>query len=61
MYGQEVGPLERSKPSIPIEELMEATEPMKPFRWDEKTDMSVGGPFAEFMDSLIEKITYIFK
>lgn len=60
-YGQEVGPLGRSKPRIPIEELMEATKPMQPFPWDEKTDMSVGGAFADFMDSLIEKIAHVFK
>ncbi|XP_031389925.1 beta-amylase isoform X2 [Punica granatum] len=60
-YGQEIGPLERSKPQIPIEELMEATKPMKPFPWDEKTDMSIGGALANFLDKLIAQITSVFK
>lgn len=34
-------PLEESKPKIPIDELLEATIPMEPFKWDEKTDTPV--------------------
>ncbi|KAM7503579.1 hypothetical protein LguiB_002483 [Lonicera macranthoides] len=33
--------LERSKPKIPIEELLEATKTIEPFPWDEETDTSV--------------------
>ncbi|KAK4795628.1 hypothetical protein SAY86_027954 [Trapa natans] len=60
-YGQEIGPLERSMPPVPMKELLEATEPMEPFQWDEKTDMSVGGAFSGFIDSMIDMIAYIFK
>lgn len=65
-----MGPLERSKPKIPIEDLLEATEPMEPFPFDEETDMSVGdeetdmsvgGAIAILLDNLIDKITSIFK
>ncbi|KAL7128843.1 hypothetical protein ABFS83_13G021200 [Erythranthe nasuta] len=33
--------LERSKPKIPIEKLLEATKPIETFPWDGETDMSV--------------------
>ncbi|KAL1059759.1 hypothetical protein V6Z11_1Z009900 [Gossypium hirsutum] len=42
-YGKELKPLKRSKPKIPIEDLLDATTPMKPFPWDEETDMKVDG------------------
>ncbi|KAL7086787.1 hypothetical protein ACP275_13G023200 [Erythranthe tilingii] len=35
--------LERSKPKIPIEKLLEATKPIDTFPWDGETDMSVDG------------------
>lgn len=60
-YNNYVGPLERSKPKIPIEDLLKATEPMEPFPFDEETDMSVGGGIAILLDNLIDKITSIFK
>ncbi|CAI9759960.1 unnamed protein product [Fraxinus pennsylvanica] len=37
-----VAPLHKSKPKIPIDEILEATKPIKPFPWNEETDMSVG-------------------
>ncbi|KAM7498255.1 hypothetical protein LguiA_022669 [Lonicera macranthoides] len=52
--------LERSKPKIPIRELLEATEPITPFPWDEETDMSVGGALADYLDKVFGKITSIF-
>ncbi|KAK9016336.1 hypothetical protein V6N11_078838 [Hibiscus sabdariffa] len=42
-YGQELKPLTRSKPKIPIDELLEATKPYGFFPWDEETDLSVDG------------------
>ncbi|KAM7498252.1 hypothetical protein LguiA_022666 [Lonicera macranthoides] len=33
--------LERSKPRIPIEELLEATEPIEPFQWKEENETKV--------------------
>ncbi|KAF6166229.1 hypothetical protein GIB67_031013 [Kingdonia uniflora] len=60
-YFHPVGPLERSKPTIPIEDLMEATKSMEPFPFDPETDMSVGGAFAEWLDSVRDKIASIFK
>ncbi|KAA8524567.1 hypothetical protein F0562_010990 [Nyssa sinensis] len=40
-YNGPVVPLKHSKPKIPIEVLLEATEPTKPFPWDKETDMKV--------------------
>ncbi|GMY09951.1 beta-amylase isoform X1 [Fagus crenata] len=56
-FNHHIGPLERSKPTITIEDLLEATEPTEPFPWDKETDMSVGGALA----NLINKIFSIFK
>ncbi|XP_031254509.1 beta-amylase [Pistacia vera] len=56
-YNHEIVPLERSKPTFTIEELLEATKKMEPFPWDKETDMSVGGILAD----LIDKIISIFK
>ncbi|KAL5573219.1 hypothetical protein UlMin_022816 [Ulmus minor] len=56
-YNHHVVPLERSKPKIPMEDLLEATKPIEPFPWDKQTDMSVsgGGLFG-----LIKKFISIF-
>ncbi|KAG6416952.1 hypothetical protein SASPL_124393 [Salvia splendens] len=51
----------RSKSKIPIEKLLEATEPIKPISWDNVTDMSVGGPFADFLDNILDKLFSILK
>lgn len=48
--------LQRSKPKIPIEEILEATKPIEPFRWKEETDMSVGGALAHYLDNLFDKV-----
>ncbi|XP_073108432.1 beta-amylase [Elaeis guineensis] len=58
-YFKPIKPMERSKPKIPIEVILEATEPMKPFPFDPVTDMSVGGDFADFVDDIFNKITSI--
>ncbi|PON51940.1 Glycoside hydrolase [Trema orientale] len=42
-YNHHVVPLQPSKPKIPIDDLLDATKPIKPFPWDKETDMSVGG------------------
>ncbi|OMP03716.1 Glycoside hydrolase, family 14B, plant [Corchorus capsularis] len=42
-YGHKLSPLEHSKPKIPNEVLLEATEPLEPFPWDDETDMKVDG------------------
>lgn len=55
-YNHVIVPMERSKPRIPMEVLLEATKPVKSFAWDEKTDMSVGGVFID----LVAKILSIF-
>ncbi|KAF8410943.1 hypothetical protein HHK36_003480 [Tetracentron sinense] len=60
-YYNPLVPLQRSKPKIPIEDLLEATKPMKPFTFDAETDMSVGGALADWLDNVIDKITSIFK
>ena len=43
MYNHRIVPLPPSKPKIPIEDLMEATKPEKPFPWAKETDMKVDG------------------
>ncbi|CAK7355380.1 unnamed protein product [Dovyalis caffra] len=60
-YGHEIGPLERSKPEIPIDDLMDATKPIKPFPWNKQTDMPVDGSGqAGLLGSLINGIKSIF-
>ncbi|XXG83039.1 hypothetical protein AAC387_Pa10g0894 [Persea americana] len=54
-------PLARSKPKIPIEVILEATEPLKPFPFDTAADMSVGGDFADLLDNVIEKVSIFFQ
>lgn len=56
-----VPPLSRSKPKIPIDELMEATKPMKPFAWDKETDMSVGFTLQDYIENLFKTIFSIFR
>lgn len=51
-------PLERSKPKIPIEELLEATERIKSFPFDDHTDMSVGGQLDDFIDGFFNMIPF---
>ncbi|KAL8267757.1 hypothetical protein R6Q59_001555 [Mikania micrantha] len=53
-----VVPLERSKPEIPIDELLKATEMLEPFAFDDQTDMSVGGSFSDFIDGLLSIISF---
>nr|XP_043609903.1 beta-amylase isoform X2 [Erigeron canadensis] len=51
-------PLERSKPEIPIEELLKASEMLQPFPFDDQTDMSVGGATNDFIDSFLNMIPF---
>lgn len=53
--------MERSKAKMPIEDLQQASDPVKPFPFDKETDMSVGGALADYWDTLVEKITSILK
>lgn len=57
-YGHEIVPLERSKPKIPIEDLLDATKPMEPFPWNKQTDMPVDS--AGLFGTLINGIKSIF-
>ena len=41
-YNHYMYPLKRSNPRIPMEVLLEATKPVKPFPWDKETDMKIG-------------------
>ncbi|KAL7587315.1 hypothetical protein Lser_V15G40380 [Lactuca serriola] len=54
-----VVPLERSKPKIPIEELLEATERIQSFPFDDHTDMSVGGQLDDFIDGFFNMIPFL--
>ncbi|KAJ6420687.1 hypothetical protein OIU84_028110 [Salix udensis] len=60
-YGHELGPLERSRPRISIDDILDATKPTKPFPWNKQTDMPVDGA-AQFdlLGSLINGIKSIF-
>ncbi|XP_068335430.1 beta-amylase-like isoform X2 [Pyrus communis] len=63
-YNHHLGPLERSKPEISIEDLLEATKAEKPFPWDKETDMSVSdgaGGLVGLLSKLISKILALFK
>ncbi|XP_020095134.1 beta-amylase-like [Ananas comosus] len=57
-YFKPIKPLERSKPKIPIEKILEASEMLKPYPFDPETDMSVGGDIADFIDGIFDKIFY---
>ncbi|KAL8153057.1 hypothetical protein V2J09_010817 [Rumex salicifolius] len=59
-YNSPIDPLEESKPKIPIQVLLEATQPEDPFPFDKETDMSVGGALADLIDHLIDKMSSIF-
>lgn len=54
-----VVPLERSKPEIPIDELLKATEMLEPFPFDDQTDMSVGGALNDFIDGFLNRIPFL--
>lgn len=66
-YYYPIVPLERSKPKFSVEELLEATEPVKPFSFDAETDMGIddedgtAGGLADFLGKLINKFISIFK
>ncbi|CAB4274265.1 unnamed protein product [Prunus armeniaca] len=57
-YNHHLGPLERSKPEISIEQLLEATKAEDAFPWDKETDMSVSG---DLLSNLIRKLFSLFK
>ncbi|XP_054812625.1 beta-amylase-like isoform X2 [Prosopis cineraria] len=52
-YNHYAVPMEWSKPIIPMEVILEATKPVKPFAWDEQTDMSVGGVFTDLVATIL--------
>ncbi|KAK7402015.1 hypothetical protein VNO78_13949 [Psophocarpus tetragonolobus] len=53
-------PMERSKPKIPLEVLLEATKPLEPYPWYKETDMSLSD-VTGFLDYIIAIILRIFK
>nr|XP_018674589.1 PREDICTED: beta-amylase-like isoform X3 [Musa acuminata subsp. malaccensis] len=59
-YFKPITPVERSKPEIPMDEILEATETMKPYPFDPETDMSVGGAFADVVDAALHILTSSF-
>ncbi|XP_050381990.1 beta-amylase [Argentina anserina] len=60
-YNHHLGPLERSKPKISMEDLLDATKPEEPFPWDEDTDMSVTSGGGSLLSYLISRIFSLFK
>lgn len=49
MYGNAIDPLGPSKPKIPIDVLLDASEPTQPFQFDKETDMSVDDSIYAFI------------
>ncbi|XP_020237820.1 beta-amylase [Cajanus cajan] len=54
-------PLERSKPRIPLELLLEATEPVEPYRWYKETDTTLNDDVTGFLYYVVSTILRIFK
>lgn len=50
--------LERSRPEMPIDELLKATEMLEPFPFDDQTDMSVGGALNDLIDGFLNIIPF---
>ena len=44
--------MQRSKATTPMDKILEATEPTPPYSFDPETDTSVGGAYAEIIDTL---------
>ncbi|VAH29300.1 unnamed protein product [Triticum turgidum subsp. durum] len=59
-YHRPLKPLERSRPAVPMDQLLDATSPEEPYPFDPETDMSVGGDLAELIDWAFDKIEWIF-
>lgn len=64
-YFVPIEPMARSKPEIPIDEILEATTPEEPYPFDSKTDMPVGvggggGNLFTAIFSFLGKIKSIF-
>ncbi|RDX77647.1 Beta-amylase, partial [Mucuna pruriens] len=53
-------PMEPSKTKIPLEVLLEATKPVKPYSWYKETDMKLGH-VTGFLDYIVAIIFRIFK
>ncbi|XP_010522319.1 PREDICTED: beta-amylase 6 [Tarenaya hassleriana] len=59
MYNHKVGALERSRQEISMEKILEATERVAPFPWDEETDMGIR-PFESVLSLLSSKMRSMF-
>ncbi|URE49025.1 beta-amylase [Musa troglodytarum] len=59
-YFKPITPVERSKPAIPMHEILEATQTMKSYPFDPETDTSVGGAFADLVDAALRILTSSF-
>ncbi|WCJ37696.1 Beta-amylase [Euphorbia peplus] len=61
-YNFKIDPLERSKPKIPIGDLLEATKETTSFEWDSETDMPVESVTYSvgILDSLVKKMKSLF-
>ncbi|KAM0952334.1 putative beta-amylase [Dioscorea sansibarensis] len=60
-YFKPIVPLERSKPEYSMEYILEATEPLEPFPFDDQTDMPVDGGFAYWIKKVFAKLISLFK
>ncbi|URE13593.1 beta-amylase [Musa troglodytarum] len=52
-YYKPITAMQRSKAATPMEKILEAAEPAPPYAFDPETDTSVGGPYAELIDTLL--------
>ncbi|KAG9139366.1 hypothetical protein Leryth_027054 [Lithospermum erythrorhizon] len=48
-------PLRRSKQTIPIDKLLEATKVVEPYPWEERTDMPIDNTFTNYLYGLLSK------
>ncbi|CAL9764108.1 unnamed protein product [Musa acuminata subsp. burmannicoides] len=51
-YYKPITAMQRSKAATPMDKILEVTEPTPPYSFDPETDTSVGGAYAEIIDTL---------
>ncbi|XP_020256513.1 beta-amylase-like isoform X1 [Asparagus officinalis] len=63
-YFNPMKPVERSKPEMSLENILEATKPIEPFPFDADRNMTVGGDlddFADFMHDFFDRLVSVLK
>lgn len=63
MYFKPITSIKRSKPAMSIDAISDAKEPEKPYPFNDKPDLSVGGAFADIADiadAVLRSVTAVF-